>query len=287
MTGRAAAQRAYDRRVSATTRFWEDATIVARYGALDDLFEEESLILERLRGSLAAMRMLDIGVGAGRTTAHFAPLAGRYVGCDYSQPMILACRKRFAHENWPHARFEVADVRAMPQLASGSFDFVLFSYNGLDYLLGEPADRRHALEEIRRVCAPGAVFALSTHNLNDGLEELSFQASLARSRREAERGGGRYLPAARAVARTAMLRLLNVRSRRPRDADRATLYDHRLRLRPMRTAYIRPAEQLRELARAGFADACALTGDGRELRDEREVDALDSEWVHYLAWNVG
>jgi ubiquinone/menaquinone biosynthesis C-methylase UbiE len=271
--------------VTATQEFWEDRSVVERYGRLDELFAEEVALLDRVRDDLPTMRMLDIGVGAGRTTAHFAPLAGAYVGVDLSQSMISACRERFAASG-PRVRFEVADVRAMP-LPSDSVDFALFSYNGLDYLLGGPAERLAALQEIQRVCAPGALLALSTHNLGAGIAEISFRAKLSRARTNAR--GKRDLPRRFAVAlgRTSVLRLLNASPRRLARLEHAALYDYRHGLRPMRTYYMRPTAQLRELSLAGFADACALTAGGEELRDPQTVEALPDEWVHYLAWKRG
>jgi ubiquinone/menaquinone biosynthesis C-methylase UbiE len=41
------------------------------------------------------MKMLDIGVGRGRTTMHFAQAAEEYWAIDYSEEMIAACRERF------------------------------------------------------------------------------------------------------------------------------------------------------------------------------------------------
>jgi ubiquinone/menaquinone biosynthesis C-methylase UbiE len=41
------------------------------------------------------MKMLDIGVGRGRTTMHFAQAAEEYWAIDYSEETIAACRERF------------------------------------------------------------------------------------------------------------------------------------------------------------------------------------------------
>ena len=38
--------------------------------------------------------MLDIGVGTGRTTMHFAGLVKEYVGVDYSSALIQACPEK-------------------------------------------------------------------------------------------------------------------------------------------------------------------------------------------------
>lgn len=106
--------------------------------------------------------MLDLGVGGGRTTLHFAPRVQSYLGVDYAPAMVAACQARFSdHPAW---RMEVADARRMFRYPDHSFDFVLFSFNGIDYLETEE-DRRSALQEIRRVLTPGGVFAFSTHNL--------------------------------------------------------------------------------------------------------------------------
>ena len=119
--------------------------------------------------------MLDVGVGGGRTTVHFAPLVGSYVGIDYSETMIAACRERF-EETPGQLTFQVEDVRSLPAFGDGSFDFVLFSYNGLDYI---PHDgRREALAEIRRVLGRGGRFALSTHNLNSLRSRLRIERGL-------------------------------------------------------------------------------------------------------------
>jgi SAM-dependent methyltransferase len=273
----------YSRSMPESARFWEDAATVGRYSALGDLFPEEQRLAERLRDELAGMRMLDVGVGAGRTTAHFAPLVREYLGVDASSAMIAACRRRFAEERWSHARFEIADVRSMIGVASESFELVLFSYNGLDYMLEGGHERLLALQEIRRVCAPGALFAFSAHNLNSGLDELSYRARLARARGGASRPSEVPLRIARALVRVSAMRLLNGGPRRHAAARRAALYDYRHGVRPMRTMYLRPAEQLRELAAAGFDDPCVLTAAGDELRGARAVDGLRDEWLHYLA----
>ncbi len=141
-------------------RTFASPLVVRHYRKLTRLQPPEETILAKLRDSLAGARMLDIGIGGGRTTVHFAPIVAEYVGVDFAAPMVEACRKRFDLSN---ARFEVCDVRSMTQFADGSFDFILFSYNGLDYIGHE--DRLRALAEIRRVSRKDARFCFSSHNL--------------------------------------------------------------------------------------------------------------------------
>ncbi len=128
------------------------------------LFPPEKTILDELVGNgLGKMSMLDLGVGAGRTTAHFQPFVRRYVGLDYSPPMLEACARRFP-DGIPNGRFVLGDARDLQVFPSGSFDFVLFSYNGLDSV--DAADREAALREIRRVLKDDGWFCFSTHNID-------------------------------------------------------------------------------------------------------------------------
>ena len=57
-----------------------------------------------------------------------------------------------------------ADARDLSAFADESFDFVLFSYNGLD-CVGH-ADRLQVLAEVHRVVRPGGVFMFSSHNID-------------------------------------------------------------------------------------------------------------------------
>src|SRR5438132_8549511 len=84
--------------------------VVAHY--LDDaaLQKPEAAILQRLEPQLGAMRMLEIGVGAGRLTGFFAPRAKEYYAIDIAPEMIDACRARFAG-TIPAAHFSLGDMR--------------------------------------------------------------------------------------------------------------------------------------------------------------------------------
>src|SRR5215475_3747471 len=96
----------------------------------------ERAVLGRLRDDLSQLEMLDIGVGTGRTGYTFAPLVKRYVGIDYSPRMIDRARALLGENG--RVELRVADARNLSSV-EGSFDFVLFSYNGIDAV--EHADR--------------------------------------------------------------------------------------------------------------------------------------------------
>ena len=124
------------------------ADIVRYYSQLNRLQPAEAALLERLRHLLPGMKMLDVGVGGGRTTRHFAPLAQHYIGIDYSPEMVAACQQRFG-EFGDSISFEICDARGLRQFDDNSFDFILFSFNGIDYVSHE--DRLKIFQEIKRV----------------------------------------------------------------------------------------------------------------------------------------
>lgn len=104
------------------------------------------------------MVILDLGVGGGRTTPYLSAIASRYVGVDYSEEMIRACRSRF-----PHLEFSVADASDLAQFADASFDSVVFSFNGLDCLVPDEK-REKCLRECHRVLKAGGIYIFSSHN---------------------------------------------------------------------------------------------------------------------------
>jgi len=127
------------------------------------LFKPEQMALNNLRNQLPDMKMLDIGIGGGRTTAYFAALAKEYVGIDYSQEMIKACRRKFKDD---HGKilFARVDARNMALFRDGEFDFVLFSSNGIDCV--DHLDRIKILREINRITKNCGYFLFSSLNLN-------------------------------------------------------------------------------------------------------------------------
>jgi ubiquinone/menaquinone biosynthesis C-methylase UbiE len=103
-------------------------------------------------------RLLDLGCGAGRTSAALDAEGFDVVGLDTSRPMLS-----LAAESDPGVTYLVGDASELP-FPAGSFPQVLFSYNGIDELRPESA-RVAALREVYRVLEPGGRFAFSSHNL--------------------------------------------------------------------------------------------------------------------------
>jgi SAM-dependent methyltransferase len=112
-------------------------------------------VADRVRGG----RVLDIGIGTGRTTSLLRLLSDDYVGIDYVEEMVEAARLRH-----PNVDLRYGDARDLSSLPAGSCDFVNFSYNGIDAV--NHADRQRILSEIHRVLRPGGQVMFST--LNEG-----------------------------------------------------------------------------------------------------------------------
>jgi ubiquinone/menaquinone biosynthesis C-methylase UbiE len=137
---------------------YESKSVVSSYINMR-LQNPEVMIFVKHRESIAGRHVLDIGCGSGRTTAILKNLSSGYVGLDYSLEMVESCRKRFEG-----VRFLHGDVRDMSEFNNREFDYIMFSFNGLDSINHE--DRLKGLKEIRRVLKPDGLFVFSSHNRN-------------------------------------------------------------------------------------------------------------------------
>jgi ubiquinone/menaquinone biosynthesis C-methylase UbiE len=251
-------------------KFYAAADAARAYGLESNLRPPEETILRMMLPHLPTAKMLDIGVGGGRTTLHFAKWVRAYVGTDYSNSMITECQKRFS--GYPdHISFMACDARSMEMFADGSFDFVLFSFNGIDYVSHD--DRMKILQEVRRVGKPGGYFCFSTHNLNwaANLFELrrmiSFDPRLARQ--TAKRVALRYFYNWRVRAATV------------RNSPYAVINDggHGGKLL---TYYIRPLEQIAQL-KENFTDIRVFSvATGAEIEDPGQLKSIEDQWLYYL-----
>lgn len=105
---------------------------------------------------LAGFRsLLDFGVGVGRLARMFLGFSGRYVGMDVDGRHLAWVGQNLAH---------VEPVLSVPRqplpVADGSFDAVV-SISVFSHL--NEQDQLFYLDELRRVCAPGALLFLSIH----------------------------------------------------------------------------------------------------------------------------
>ena len=105
--------------------------------------------------------ILDLGCGAGRTTYALAERGFIVEAIDYSEAMIERAKKKHANLS-ADIHFKVMNAKHL-EYGDNYFNYVFFSFNGIDYLSAEP-ERRQALLEIYRVLKPGGIFAFSSHN---------------------------------------------------------------------------------------------------------------------------
>jgi SAM-dependent methyltransferase len=135
---------------------YNDRSVVEFYDAASGLLGSEAYAFEKYirRGDA----VLDLGVGGGRTTPWLSAMASHYVGVDYAQSMVAVCKRKF-----PDLEFLHADACDLGAFADGSFDAVVFSFNGIDYISCDEA-RARCLAETRRVLRPGGRLIFSSHN---------------------------------------------------------------------------------------------------------------------------
>ena len=243
--------------------------IVEDFASRDYLMPAEFVALgevwQQVRGDI-----LDVGVGAGRTTGYLRGISASYRALDISPNMAEACRVRH-----PGVDVEVGDALTLAGHADASYDLVLFSFNGIDYV--EHAERRQVLAAAFRVLRPGGAFVYSSHNVRvlggrlPPVEPVRLAPTADPVRL--------LVRSVRSLA-TAVRRHRNRRRLDDRQylADGHALvndqaYDHALL-----TVYVCPDRERATLVDAGFAQAVTVDARGR-IDPERH----DDPWVHFVA----
>jgi ubiquinone/menaquinone biosynthesis C-methylase UbiE len=252
-----------------TKTTYDNIDVVDDFNAQSDLQKPEVTVLEQLRCSLSHMKILDIGVGAGRTTAFFARLAEEYIGLDYSANMVTACRRKF-----PQFNFKVCDARCLNLFKDNYFGFVLFSFNGIDSVNHD--DRFKILNEINRVTKKNGYFFFSAHNLN-------FYVSHVRSIRLSRNP----FSSADIVLSFLRSRILNskiwIELRNPSKSPQNAMIYHYTCNKLMRIYWLTPAEQIKQLLQTGFRNIRVFDLDGIEITNQRSLVLTDRDsWLYYL-----
>lgn len=147
-----------DRRMNGKHLFLTEAAVELYSERMEDprLFPQEEKAVDQyftdFRGSV-----LDVGCGVGRVSALLNERGFDVTGIDVSEPLVEKARSLF-----PELEFRVGDIRNT-DFRSQSFDYIVFSFFGLDYILPK-IERIAALREMYRLLKPAGILLFSTHN---------------------------------------------------------------------------------------------------------------------------
>ena len=125
------------------------------------LYPPEREIIIKFKADWHKQRILDLGIGTGRTSMTFSAIAKEYVGIDYSLAMINRS-KSVIKEN-ESIKLMHADARDLSRFYGNPFDFILFSLNGIDNVTHE--ERLAILSEVKKIIKPNGFFFFSTHSI--------------------------------------------------------------------------------------------------------------------------
>jgi SAM-dependent methyltransferase len=141
---------------------------VDSYGVESELYTAEKIALAEINDEIRDKRILDIGVGGGRTVKGLTEFSKNYIGVDYVEGMVQACRHKF-----PGVRFETMDARSMKAFSDSSFELIVFTCNGVSMVDHE--SRIEILREVHRLLVPGGIFMFSTYNRKSAEHDSSFR----------------------------------------------------------------------------------------------------------------
>jgi len=243
---------------------WDRPHLARRYSAEEGLQPAEAAALALIAEAVRGRPILDLGVGAGRTTPALRALSTDYVGVDYAAVMVAACRKRF-----PGVDFRCADAQSLEGFADGRFALAMFSFNGIDYVGHE--GRLRILAGLHRVLAPGGWLLFSSHNRaaklrrpwNTGLPG-SGGVELVRALAGWFVGLGRHLMRSAGERRTSTYEIVND------DGENFRLMTYRIGV----------AEQRAQIVAQGFDLAATFDRAGQSIGPGDTAAA--SPWVYYL-----
>lgn len=245
-------------------RSYERREVAEKY-AITHLQNAEALILAKYADKVLGKRILDLGCGGGRTAFFLMQLSRDYVGVDYSEQMVNVCTRRF-----PGREFHVCDARDLSRFKDGSFDFVLFSFNGLDSV--DHVGRLKVLAEIHRVMDDQGLFVFSSHNVNCGDKDRAPRMEFCYNPRRLAGNATRYLRQVRNRKRL-MKKVVHT-------PDYSILNDPAVDW-SLLNYYISVPGQVKQASRAGFEIIDIWDCEGRQLaRDDVSGKAT---WVYYVA----
>jgi SAM-dependent methyltransferase len=237
------------------------AEVVDWYEDLDFILKPEAAILKKITPVIKDKKILDIGIGAGRTTRFLLEISSNYTGIDYTP----RCAE-LAQEKFPTAKILCCDARDLRTFDEAAFDFVLFSFNAIDYMIHE--DRMRVLKEIHRVLKPAGLFMFSTHNRDyKYFDRMPWQE-------------GKYdLNHLKSCLYTLVHLPKHYRMKKHEiRTDHYAIINDIAHGFSLLAYYIGFAEQVKQLREAGFAEVEAYDMDGNPTEHDHNFP-----WIYYLA----
>ncbi len=142
--------------MDAHIELWRGRSLVEKYRLMQGWIDAgERVVVNSIADEVRGQAILDLGVGAGRTTWLLRLLSQDYVALDWSPEMVSACRSLY-----PGIDVRRGDASNLSEFPTSRFKLVFFSYNGIDNLGHE--DRLRVLDEARRVVQGDGLFVYST-----------------------------------------------------------------------------------------------------------------------------
>ncbi|XZF12580.1 class I SAM-dependent methyltransferase [Chitinophagaceae bacterium MMS25-I14] len=242
--------------------------VVQQYTSLKNLFPPEAVLFQLLDDKLADMDILDIGIGGGRTTRHLIHKAKSYTGVDFAASMITYCRQAFPAHQFPGSTFLEMDARRL-QFNDASFDFVLFSFNGIDSVNED--GRLQILKEVNRVLRKGGIFIFSFHNIQS--VERMFKLQLPKNPFNWPAELKRYKSLQRNNPPVSSLL----------EKDFAPIKDGVNHDYDLEVMYIKPAYQWKKLQEIGFHDISFYDFRGKPVNEVPEaLGSATDYWIHIM-----
>ncbi|MBU1136112.1 MAG: class I SAM-dependent methyltransferase [Nanoarchaeota archaeon] len=106
------------------------------------------------------VKFLDMGCGGGRTTIPLVKMGFNVFAFDITPAMVKLTKKNL-EKSGLKAKVEIGDAINI-RYNSNSFDYILFSFNGIEAIPGRN-NRLKTLQEIYRVLKPKGIFIFTTN----------------------------------------------------------------------------------------------------------------------------
>jgi ubiquinone/menaquinone biosynthesis C-methylase UbiE len=155
----------------------------------------------------------------------------------------------------------------MKTLNNDYFDYILFSFNGLDYISHD--DRIEALKEIKRVGKNGSIYVFSAHNIQSISQLYSVKFTI------------NPVKLLLRIKRFFKLIFLNGFPKKFYNKKFSILNDgvHKFKLN---TYYITPIEQIKQLKELGFMNIRLYSSEtGNEIK-ELNLNLIKDNWIYYF-----